>query len=61
MSFDRKYFQQNFGMLDPNIKWPTLFKSFIDDGFGSFEGTRNEVEYWINQFKILRDTIKLDK
>ena len=35
-------------VLDPNIKWPILFKRFIDDGFGIFEVTQQEVEYWIN-------------
>ena len=38
-----------------------MFKRFIDDGFGIFEGTQNEVEYCINQFNLLRKTIKIDK
>ena len=42
-------------------KWPVLFTRFIDDGFGIFEGTQEEVEYWINQFNLLRETIKIDK
>ena len=25
---------------DVNLKWPTLFLRFIDDGFGIFEGTK---------------------
>ena len=29
--------------------WPILFQRFIDDGFGVFEGTKDEVEYWIRQ------------
>ena len=27
----------------------------IGDGFGIFEGTQNEVKYWIDQFNLLRD------
>ena len=46
--------------LHPNIKW-LLKKRFIDDGFGIFEGTQEEVEYWINQFNLLIETIKIDK
>ena len=30
---------------DPSLKWPTLFKQFINDGFGLFKGNKNEVEY----------------
>ena len=37
---------------DANLKWRTLFLSFIDDGFGIFEGTKKDVEYWINQFTV---------
>ena len=25
---------------DKNLKWPILFKRFIDDGFGIMEGTK---------------------
>ena len=46
---------------DVKLKWPKLFLRFIDDGFGIFEGTKNEVEYWINQFNGLRKTITIDK
>ena len=35
---------------DPKLKWPILFKRFIDDGFGVFDGTKKYVEYWITQF-----------
>ena len=48
-------------VLDPNIKGPILFKRCIDGGFGIFDGTRNEVEYWVNQFNLPRETIKIDK
>ena len=47
--------------FDPKFKWPTLFKRFIDDGFGVFNGTKKDVECWITQFNSLRDTIKIDK
>ena len=44
------------------MKWPTLFKRFIDDGLDFFKkGNKNEVEYWISQFNMLRNTIKIDK
>ena len=46
---------------DEKLKWPKLFLRFIDDGFGIFEGTKKEVEYWINQFNELRKTITIDK
>ena len=45
---------------EPKFKWPILFNRFIDDGFGVFDGTRKDVEYWITQFNLLRDTIKID-
>ena len=35
---------------DPNLKWPTLFFRFLNDGFGIFKKNKNQVEYWINQF-----------
>ena len=34
---------------------------FRDDGFGIIEGSKKDVEYWINQFNGLRKTIKIDK
>ena len=48
-------------VLHPFLKWPILFKRFIHDGFGIFEGTQNEVEYWIYQFNLPRETINIDK
>ena len=47
--------------FDPKFKWPILFGRFIGDGFGVFDGTKQDVEYWITQFNLLRDTIKIDK
>ena len=46
---------------DVKLKWPKLFLRFIDDGFGIFEGTKKEIEYWIIQFNGLRETITIDK
>ena len=46
---------------DVNLKWPKLFLRFIDDGFGIIEGTKKDVEYWINQFNGLRKTINIDE
>jgi len=46
---------------DTKLKWPKLFLRFIDDGFGIFEGTKKEIEYWIIQFNGLRETITIDK
>ena len=44
----------------PKLTWPILFQRFIDDGFGVFDGTKEEIEYWITQFNMLRETIKID-
>ena len=46
---------------DINLKWPTLFKRFIDDGFGIMEGDKSDFEYWVSEFNLLRETIKIDK
>jgi len=39
-----------------HIKWPLMFKRFIDDGFGIMEGNRKDVQTWINEFNILCET-----
>ena len=46
---------------DPYLKWPTLLKRFIDDGFGIFYGSKEDIIYWINQFNMLRESITIDK
>ena len=43
------------------IIWPILFKRFIDDGFGITEANKDEFEYWIHEFNLLRETITIDK
>ena len=42
------------------IIWPVLFKRFID-GFGITEANKEEFEYWIHEFNLLRETIPIDK
>ena len=46
---------------DKKLKWPSLFQTFIDDGFGILEGKKKDVKYWISQFNSLRKTINIDK
>ena len=38
---------------DPKLKWPCLFKRFIDDGFGIMEGTKSDFECWILEFNLI--------
>ena len=45
---------------DPKLIWPVLFKRFIDDGFGTTLGLRNDIIYWIEKFNELRESIKID-
>ena len=47
--------------MDPKLKWPCLFKRFIDDGFGILEGNKSDFEYWVTEFNLLRETITIDK
>ena len=47
--------------MDPKLKWPCLFKRFIDDGFGIMEGNKSDFEYWVSEFNLLRETITIDK
>jgi hypothetical protein len=46
---------------DPKLKWPCLFKRFIDDGFGIMEGSKLEFEHWVSEFNLLCDSITIDK
>ena len=46
---------------DPKLKWPILFKRFIDDSSGIFKDIKNEGEYWVEQFNTHRDGIKIDE
>ena len=36
-----------------NVKWPIMFKRFIDDGFGIMRGNKKDVESWIYKFNQL--------
>ena len=31
---------------DKKLIWPTLFRRFINDGFGVTKGSKKEFEYW---------------
>ena len=46
---------------DINLKWPCVFKKFIDDGFGIMEGNKLDIEYWVLEFHLLHDSITIDK
>ena len=43
------------------IIWPVLFKRFINDGFGITEANKEEFEFWIQEFNLLRETITIYK
>ena len=44
-----------------NIKWPIMFKRFIDDGFGIIRGNKKDVGTQINEFYQLRENIFINK
>jgi hypothetical protein len=46
---------------DPKMIWPSLWRRFIDDGFGVIKGHKKDVEYFIHKFNLLVDSIKIDK
>ena len=46
---------------DIKLKWHTLFKRFIDDGFGIMKGNKLDFEFWIAEFNLWRETITNDK
>ena len=43
-----------------NIKWPIMFKRFIDDGFGILRGNKKDVRTWINEFNQLCEKIFME-
>ena len=47
--------------MDPKLKWPCLFKRFIDDGLGTMEGDKSDFVFWVSEFNLLRETITIDK
>ena len=44
-----------------NIKWPELYKRFIDDGFGVIKCNKIEFSKWVSEFNNLRENIFIDK
>ena len=44
-----------------NIKWPKMFKRFIDDGLGGIKSNKKEFLLWVNEFNCLRKNIFIDK
>ena len=46
--------------MDAKLKWPVLFKRFIDDGFGIMDGNKLDFEYWVSEFNLLHDSITTD-
>ena len=47
--------------MDNKLKWPILFKRFIDNGFGVMEGNKFDFEYMVSDFILLQKTITIDK
>jgi hypothetical protein len=46
---------------DPKMIWPSLWKRFIDDGFGIIKGLKKDVEYFVHKFNSMVKSIKIDK
>ena len=46
---------------DPKMKWPSLWRRFIDDGFGVIKGLKKDVEYFVHKYNSIVDCIKIDK
>jgi hypothetical protein len=46
---------------DSKMIWPTLWKRFIDDGFGIIKGLKKDVEYFVHKFNSMVESIKIDK
>ena len=44
-----------------NMKWPIMFKIFIDDVFGTMRGNKKDVETWIKDLNTLWENIFIDK
>ena len=47
--------------MDNKLKWPILFKRFIDNGFGVMERNKFDFEYMVSNFNLLQKTITIDK
>ena len=46
---------------DKNIKWPELYKRFIDDGFGVIKSNKKDFSKLVTEFNSLRENICIDK
>jgi hypothetical protein len=46
---------------DPKMIWPSLWRRFIDDGFGVIKGLKTDVEYFVHQYNSLVQSIKIDQ
>ena len=46
---------------DPKMIWPSLWRRFIDDGFGVIKGHKKDVEYFVHKFNSMVNSIKIDK
>ena len=55
--------EEELGLIckNKNVKWPILFKRFIDDGFGIMNGNKKDVQMWIKEFNNLHENIFIDK
>ena len=38
---------------DTNLKWPTVFKRFINDGFKIMDGNELDFQYRVLEFNLL--------
>jgi hypothetical protein len=46
---------------DFNMIWPSLWKRYIDDGFGVIKGVKKDVDYFVSKFNSMVNSIKIDK
>jgi hypothetical protein len=46
---------------DPKMIWPSLWRRYIDDGFGVIKGHKKDVEYFVHKFNSMVNSIKIDK
>jgi hypothetical protein len=46
---------------DIRMIWPTLWRRYIDDGFGVIKGVKKDVEYFVHKYNAMVTSIKIDK
>ena len=44
-----------------NIKWPEMYKRFMDAGFGVIKSNKKEFSKWVFEFNSLSENIFTDK